>query len=407
MGKIALYDHQSEALARMHNGCILCGSVGSGKSRTGLGYFFQQVGGSLDPFSPPTNPHDLYIITTARKRDEHEWDGELLPYMLSTDPEFTPWPIKVTVDSWNNIKKYQNVYGAFFIFDEDRVTGNGAWVKAFLRIANRNRWIILSATPGDRWEDYIPVFVANHFYKNKTELLNRHAVFNPWTKYRKIEKWVDVQRLAWCKRQVVVQMKYQSKHKGHHEYLEANYDKDLLKYIFKNRCDPYTGEPYQNASAFSAAIRRYTNCDDSRAQIILELCEDHPRLIIFYNFDYELEILRSLAYPIDGPIAEWNGHFHQPLPDTDSWVYLVQYNSASEAWNTTATDAMAFYSESYSYKTMVQSAGRIDRVNSPYPDLWYYHITSESPIDLGIREALENKRDFNENDWADGLFELD
>lgn len=43
---IQLYDYQREALGRMKNGCILCGGVGSGKSRTGLAYYYLHEGGS-------------------------------------------------------------------------------------------------------------------------------------------------------------------------------------------------------------------------------------------------------------------------------------------------------------------------------------------------------------------------
>ena len=159
-----------EAVKKARNGCIFNGGVGSGKSRTGLFYYFKEQGGWIEgaDYTPMKNPKDLYIITTAKKRDSLEWNSELAWYRLSTDPETNYYKNKVVVDSWNNIKKYADVQGAFFLLDEDRITGSGAWVKAFLKIAKYNDWVILSATPGDVWSDYWAVFVANGFYKNKT-----------------------------------------------------------------------------------------------------------------------------------------------------------------------------------------------------------------------------------------------
>lgn len=134
-----LRDYQRDAVKRMHNGCILNGGVGSGKSRTGLYYYFKEQGGSIDPdYIPMKNPKDLYIITTAMKRDSLEWEGELANFLISKNPEVSFYKNNIVIDSWNNIQKYKGVFGAFFIFDEDRLTGKGKWVKAFWDIARKN-----------------------------------------------------------------------------------------------------------------------------------------------------------------------------------------------------------------------------------------------------------------------------
>lgn len=403
MSRISLYDYQKDAIARMRNGCILCGGVGSGKSRTSLAYYFKEQGGGFDPYKPMKNPKDLYIITTARKRDTLEWEGELTPFLMSKIPGEGLYENKIVIDSWNNIKKYKEVHGAFFIFDEQRVVGSGAWVKAFLNIARKNDWILLSATPGDTWSDYIPVFVANGFYKNKTEFIREHVVFSRFTKYPKIDRYLGTGKLIRLRNSILVDMDFKRQTVSHHEDIYVKYDIDKYKATGKNRWNPFTNEPIRDASGLCYVWRRIVNEDESRQVALLELFEKHPKMIIFYNFNYELDILKEVFGELRGvEVAEWNGHKHQPIPKSKSWVYLVQYTAGAEGWNCITTDTIVFYSQNYSYKIMQQSAGRIDRLNTPYTDLYYYHLKTRSGIDLAISRALKEKRNFNERKYVEG-----
>lgn len=399
-----LYDYQFDAVNNMHNGCILCGGVGSGKSRTALFYYFKENGGWIDKekYSPMKNSQDLYIITTARKRDTLEWHGELANYLLYPDEKTgqTKFGNKIVVDSWNNIKKYSDIRNAFFIFDEQRVVGYGAWTKSFLKIARWNKWILLSATPGDTWSDYIPVFIANGFYKNKTEFSREHIVYSRFSKYPKIEKYMNTGRLIRLRDRILVDMDFKRKTTAHHEDVFCRYDIPKYKEVIRNRWDIYKNEPIQQASSLCYVLRKVVNTDESRQIAILEIFEKHPRLIVFYNFDYELDILKGLYYGKEVEIAEWNGHAHQPVPRSDSWVYLVQYTAGAEGWNCITTDTIVFFSQNYSYKIMEQSAGRIDRLNTPYQELYYYHLKTRSGIDLAISRALKEKKKFNERKFA-------
>lgn len=395
--KSFLREEQREAVDRMFTGCILNGGTGSGKSRTGLYYYHKQQGGSMDPYIPMKNPKDLYIITTAQKRDKREWDEELLPFYMTTNPKEHIWyKNKVMVDSWNNIPKYIDVKNAFFIFDEDRVTGNGVWVKSFYKIAKNNDWIILSATPGDTWQDYIPVFVANGFYKNKTEFGREHIVYSRFTKYPKVDRYINTGRLIRLRNKILIDMDVKRHTIPHHEDVYVKYDVSKYKDAIKTRWDPYKNEPIQQASGLCYVLRKIVNSDESRATALLEILETRKRAIIFYNFDYELDILMNLAYGEAIEVAQWNGHKHQPIPDSDRWVYLVQYTAGCDGWNCIQTDTIIFYSQTYSYKTLEQACGRIDRLNTPYIDLYYYHLRTRSGIDLAIYKALTNKKQFNE-----------
>ena len=389
-----LYDYQMEAVNKLRNGNILCGGVGSGKSRTALFYYFKEQGGWIDKngYSPMKTPKKLHIITTARKRDTLEWEGELAPFLID--------PKDVVIDSWNNISKYKEINNAFFIFDEQRVVGSGEWVKSFLKIARGNNWILLSATPGDCWSDYIPVFIANGFYKNRSEFIREHIIYKPFSKFPQIDRYVNTGRLIRLRSRILVDMDFDRQTVSHHEDVYCTYDISTYKDVMRNRWDIYRNEPITNASGLCYILRRVVNEDESRQMALLDIVADHPRVIVFYNFDYERDILKSIAYVNDGDcldIAEWSGHAHQPVPDSEKWVYLVQYTAGCEGWNCIKTDTIVFYSQNYSYKTMEQASGRIDRLNTPYKDLYYYHIKSRSGIDLAISKALNQKKKFNES----------
>ena len=382
----------------MHNGCILVGGVGSGKSITSLAYYYiREGGGCLDPELPMKHPKDLYVITTARKRDTLEWKKEMLPFRLQD------YDISVTIDSWNNVQKYKNVEGAFFIFDEQRVVGTGAWAKSFVKIAKQNRWVLLSATPGDTWSDYIPVFVANGFYKHPTDFRDQHVIYSRFSKFPKIDRYVGVRKLQKLRDRVLVNMEYTKKTSSVYEYVQPSYDREQYLFVNRNRWNPYKNEPLVNAGELCYALRHVVNSDPSRLTKLTELMMKHPRAIIFYNFDYELELLRAWADKNQIPCSEYNGHHHEAIPEKDSWAYLVQYTAGAEGWNCTLTDTVIFYSLNYSYKVMVQAAGRIDRLNTPYQTLYYYRFASTSPIDLAIRRALKDKKNFNESAFVGSL----
>ena len=402
MSGISLFDYQLDAVSRMRNGCILCGGVGSGKSRTSLAYYYKEQGGVLGTknYVRMKNPKDLYIITTARKRDTLEWEGELSYFLLSTNPKVNGYKNRVIVDSWNNIQKYKNVTDSFFIFDEQRVVGSGVWVKSFLKITKSNDWILLSATPGDTWQDYIPVFIANGFYRNRTEFCNEHIIYSRFSKFPKIDRYINTGRLIRLRDRILVDMDFKRETVAHHEDIIVQYDIPKYKETMRNRWDPYNNEPITNASGLCYILRKIVNSDESRQIALMDILESRPKVIVFYNFDYELDILMNLAYGKGVEVAQWNGHKHQPIPDSDKWVYLVQYNAGAEGWNCIKTDTIVFYSQNYSYKVMQQSAGRIDRLNTPYTDLYYYHLKSRSSIDLAISKALRDKKKFNETRWV-------
>ena len=392
-----LYDYQLDAVRRMKNGCILCGGGGSGKSRTALAYYFIKNGGELgDEYYPMSDPpQDLIIITTARKRDTLEWEGECAPFLISPDRSVGLYQHRVIIDSWNNIGKYKDKQNSFFIFDEQRVVGHGEWVKSFLKITKNNDWILLSATPGDSWQDYIPVFIANGFYKNRTQFNSEHIVWDHHVKFPKVDRYINTGRLIRLRNSILVDMDFQRKTTPHHVEIYTDYDPADYKRILRDRWNIWDERPLETGGELCYALRRLVNSDESRSRAVMDILADHPKAIIFYGFDYELNILKHLPYMEGTVVSEWNGHKHQPVPDGDAWAYLVQYTAGCEGWNCIKTDTVIFYSQNYSYKVMEQASGRIDRLNTPFSDLYYYHLKSHASIDVSISRALKAKRDFN------------
>jgi hypothetical protein len=431
MHPVQLRPHQEKAVEKLDNGKILYGGVGTGKSITALAYFISKVcGGKYGDFGSIQTPMDIYVITTAKKRDDLDWEEEAIKFGISTDRESSIGGIQLKVDSWNNIQKYVGVENAFFIFDEQRLVGSGAWAQTFIKIAKRNRWILLSATPGDTWLDYIPVFVANGWYKNRTEFKRRHVVYNHYGKFPKVDRYIETGTLVRRRNQILVHMPYERHTVRHIKRILVDYDKGLFDKVVKDRWHVYEERPIRDVSELFIVMRKVVNSDASRVQQVRELLMDHPKLIVFYNFDYELEKLRELGKSLsdgsngietvavgssttqDGSssdsgahagtfeFAEWNGHKHERVPTSDSWLYLVQYTAGSEGWNCVETDAMVFYSQTYSWKAFWQAHGRIDRLNTPFTNLYYYVLLSDSLIDRAIRKALAAKRSFNERDLA-------
>lgn len=387
-----LYDYQKEAIDKLRSGNILVGGTGAGKSITALYWFYKKVCNT-----PYNEPRPLIIITTAKKRDDEEWEKDI----KKTGLDFSH--IQVTVDSWNNIKKYEKTYGCCFLFDEQRLVGNGTWVKAFYKIAARNKWLLLTATPADKWSDYMPVFIANGFYKNKTQFNTEHVEWDRFCKYPKIKAWHNEGKLIRFKKSIEVVMPYKPPATQIHKNIICEYDTVMEDYVLKNRWNIFTDEPIEQASQLCYVLRRISNDERSRVEKIIELLAIHDRVIIFYNFDYELEILREMCKDWEHMYAwsEWNGHKHEEIPDAPRWIYLVQYTSGCEGWNCTTSDTIIFFSNNYSYRIMTQASGRIDRVNTPFKELYYYHLTSNSKIDKQINLALRNKKKFNERGFGE------
>ena len=375
---VQLTDNQIKARDNLKSGSILYGGVGSGKTFTSLSFAKERY-----------SDRDIYVITTAKKRDSGDWEDEASQIGV----ELT------AVDSWNNITNYNMVKNAFFIFDEQRAVGYGTWGRALIKIARQNDWVMCTATPGDTWMDYLVIFIANGFYKNRKEFVDQHVEYDPWVKFPKIKKFHNQGKLAKLRHSVLVPIKVDRHTTRKRVKVKCDFNKEVYSDIAQKRWNIYTREPIKNAPELLSTLRHSVNADKDRIFHAKWLADMHDKVIIFYNFDYELEILRTMAQGLDKPYSEWNGHLHEPIPDADEWLYLVQYTSGAEGWNCTETDTMIFYSLNYSYKIVEQAEGRIDRMNTPFKELTYFYLVSDSSIDKSIEQSVESKKIFNQSGW--------
>ena len=389
-----LMPHQKKAVDQLSNGKILYGGVGTGKSLTALAYYLKAE-----------SPKDIYIITTAKKRDSLEWERDAAKLGIGPRVGATVAG-RLVIDSWNNIGKYIGIEDAFFIFDEQRLVGSGAWVKSFLKIAKSNAWILLTATPGDTWLDYIPVFVANGLYKNATQFKREHVIYAHYVSFPKVLRYIGEGTLEKYRNMLLVEMPYIKHTTRNIQNVLVTYDQQKYNEIVNNRWNIFEERPIKDVSELFRTMRKLVNSDQSRVEALTDLLKKHPKIIVFYNFDYELDILRTFHWVTK--VAEWNGHKKEPIPDNDSWIYLVQYIAGAEGWNCIETDCMVFWSLSYSWKNFEQAQGRIDRLNSPFKELYYYTFTSNSQIDKAVKKALGDKKIFNEGQFfSDAMWFVD
>lgn len=381
VSKIDLYPHQEKALTRLKTGSILNGGVGSGKTLTSLVFYKNNF-----------SDRKLYVITTAKKRDTGDWeeDAELAGVNIEQ------------VDSWNNIKKYLWLDNAFVIFDEQRAIGYSTWGRTFIKIARKNKWILLTATPGDTWMDYMTVFIANNFYRNKTDFVDQHIEYDPWVKFPKIKKIHNEGKLIRNRRQILIPMSFKRNTKRIRQTIWSKYDKDLYSKVLNDRWNVFEDKPIENVSELMHSLRKVVHSHEDRILNAKILIDINDKIIVFYNYNYERDILKNIALELGKECTEWSGHAHEEIPDTDEWLYLVQYTSGAEGWNCITANTILFYSLNYSYKIMEQSEGRIDRINTPFNELEYYYLESKTGIDRDVAKAIKVKKVFNESAWVKG-----
>lgn len=393
LGIISLKPEQYEACGKLKSGSILMGGVGSGKTYTSIFWAASQYG--VDFF---TEDRPLVVITTAMKRDLIERGADKPDWQQSLE---NCGITNYIVDSWQNIEKYEHIKNSVFIFDEQRVVGYGKWGKSFIRTCWKdNKWILLSATPGDVWMDYMTVFIANKFYRNKTDFTTRHVVWDPYVKFPKVKKYIGTAVLEKYRNQIVVPMKDNRKTIRHRDYIYAEYDSFALDTLAKTRWNPYTDEPILNVAEYTQLVRRIVNTDPSRVRKAEDYILKHNKTIVFYNFNYELDILKEICEKHNLLYKEWNGKKHEHIPNEDKWVYLVQYTAGAEGWNCITANSILFYSVNYSYRKMEQAEGRIDRSNTKFTDLYYVYLTSLSKVDKDILKAVKEKKRFTEAAWG-------
>ncbi|WP_368076685.1 SNF2-related protein [Clostridium tyrobutyricum] len=126
---------------------------------------------------------------------------------------------------------------------------------------------------------------------------------------------------------------------------------------------------------------------------ILESTED--RIIIFYNFNKELEIIKKLCEKLDKPISIING----AVKDLDNFnqynnsITLVQYQAGAMGHNLQKSNKIIYFSLPLQSELFEQSKKRIHRIGQEKTCFYWYLITQNS-IEEQIYQTLKERRDY-------------
>lgn len=130
---------------------------------------------------------------------------------------------------------------------------------------------------------------------------------------------------------------------------------------------------------------------------LLESTND--RLIVFYNFNSELERLKEICEKFDKPTSEVNGAKHDltNYNDCDNSVTLVQYQAGSMGINLQLSNKIIYFTPPLSSELFEQSKKRIHRIGQNHPCFYYQ-------LKCGIEEKIYGTLAMRK-DYTDKLFE--
>lgn len=143
------------------------------------------------------------------------------------------------------------------------------------------------------------------------------------------------------------------------------------------------------------ASRQLCNSKDKQQAFIDLINSINDRVVVFYNFDSELDTLKTLVK--DRPIAEVNGHTNteQIYHDNDNCVLFVQYQAGARGLNLQDGNKIIYYSLTLSSDLFEQSKKRIHRIGTKYP-CFYWILQTKDSVEESIYKSLNRQEDYNE-----------
>ena len=388
---IQLYKYQEEYFDYVvtHNkrDWIYAWDVGTGKTIIALKHYEQFY-----------NDKKVLIVAPKSKLIEGGWDRTIENIIPTIEYETCSYSMLH--------KKYTQYKDYFVIFDEIHNLKNSTSLRGkagyeLTKIASG--FIGLSATPmGNGWIDVINYFKMFGLTKNKTQFIRQNAIIETSYGYTKIIGWKN-------------ETKLKNMWKSISKELRRNESMDLPPLVFKNihfeasniyktikKDRIYDNILYDNQMKLRHGLRLYTNLKDKIEYIKDFIESNNDNIIIFYNYDKELELLKSniskKIYVINGSIKD--------IPKKEEWnnirnsIIICNFGSGAEAIELTFANIIIYFSPAESYIQWEQSIGRAYRMGQDQKVIAYKLITNKT-IEEDIYRSLDKKQDFNFKIWSD------
>lgn len=388
-----LYNFQRQLLNSIEENYIIAADTGTGKTMMAIHHYLKHNTGE-----------PLLILAPPQKIKEGGWQREL-DFVASHYNIEIPYDIisyGVLSKRWKEYKDW------FLVMDECHYVKNPTSQrgKAAINLTKQStNFLLLSATPSSNgWGDTIAYMIMFGYYKNKTQFLKEHAVYN---------------RIDYGNGPVNVVSDYRDQEKLQKLYqsfsikLAKEDCLDLPPLVFEKvhfkpskeyniiKKDRVLGEElFDNISKLQHGLRFYANQADKLkyTEMLLEGTEEN--VIIFYNYKQENEELKKIAKKLKKKVFEVSGS-KTNLPDKEKWtslknsVTIVQYQAGAAGIELQYANIVIFHTPTYSYQDYEQALGRAYR-NGQTKKVTVYQYITKNTIETSIYQALAAKKDFTE-----------
>ncbi|MBL0992197.1 MAG: DEAD/DEAH box helicase [Escherichia coli] len=413
-----LFDYQKEAIENFESKPLNLSDVGTGKSYMSIGSYVK------------SECSKLLIICLAPKVNDFVEDSEIFNLNVTAlnkgtkkNKELLSESNLVAISfesSWRltELNKWVDK-DTFIIIDEShKVSVSKSKVTKFVMgLSKRAKYNYLcTATPvsNGKLENWYPqLFISNVFRKPKKEFEQLFVIkqmrqmgsmrFMQITGYRNehlLEQMIDEASVKYKRDKGYLPEDYVYKTKK-----PAMYNKLKKSRLYKDDNDlrveldnssKLFNSLRQVSHGFLNGISKQVSKEPfERLDAILET-HNNERVVIFYNYKWEAEMLKQLLDKLKRPYGEYNGSVKdlKPFKNNDNGVVLAQYKSASTGINDfVISNVMVFNSMPLSSTEYLQAKGRTDRHGQDKTPL-YYHIVPDTPIEKKIFSVVTNGKDF-------------
>lgn len=393
-----LYPKQLEILKQIKDYSLLPLGTATGKTLIALHYY---INNHLDK--------PLVIYCPLAKYLEGGWVSEF----NSLKSKYNLITKDITVVPYSQINKYAVADNSFVILDEAHYVKNpmAKRSKAIREILNNKPFIMLSATPGTKVEDYCHYLMLWNKFKYKTHFENEFLIKDslmlgsrkiPVVKgYKNLDKFSSILKQHSTSRLTVndivelpelilkdVSLTPSKEYKDIKKNRILKLDNDVILLDTQIKLCTY--------------LRQYVSPKEkiSHLEDIVSECKQlNENLLIFYNFKSELREIEKIVkidYLINGDVKIFPSK--EDFKNLNSKITVVQIRAGGTGIELQYNSQVLFYSPTYSYQDYEQALGRAYRPGQNKKVL-VRRFNTINTIEADVWEAIKNKKDFDEKMW--------